>query len=170
MPTQQSIPIPKQGNSPRTRRRRRLAPSARLQRASDTLSTARTLGRELAQLKEELRQSGGRVPAMLTPGRRQRSIINDRLRRNDLSPSDDDGTLVFMEIRKYWGHRLYQQHGTSAQPLAPTTSRERTRSKHLNAWQRHRNCIVTRFLSCDERRHRPSRWPPSREICRKINS
>src|SRR5260370_36331532 len=43
--------------TPRTRRRRRLAPSARLHRLRLTLDRIEGLEQELARLKEELRQS-----------------------------------------------------------------------------------------------------------------
>jgi hypothetical protein len=59
----------------------RVLSSAMLSSDGDDYALDRTerLEQELAQLKEELRKAGRRVPAMLTPVARSTSNINDRL-------------------------------------------------------------------------------------------
>ncbi len=80
MPDTAIDPIPKQGKF-----RRALAAVGDWLQALDytgfdyTLDRTQRLERELAQLKEELRQSRRRVPAMLTPVAPSTSNINDRL-------------------------------------------------------------------------------------------
>src|SRR6266850_2206205 len=148
--------------SPRIRRRRRLAPSARLHRLRLHSRPHRTLGAGAGTAKRRVApKPGGEFQRCSPRWRRQPRSLTTAFKSHDLLGLQmTTALLVFMEIREVLGAPPV----STARHFRPThwhppQAGKGHAPKASQRWQRHSNLAsVHPLLSCDERRHRPSRW------------